>query len=73
MHNIIVGSYAYKSNGEIELKDKLNSEINYFISKLSEVSYNPNRFKLMFGEDKFLFGAISANVRVFRNGTKTIF
>lgn len=43
------------------MKDRYKSEINYFKSRLSEVSYNPNRFKLMIGEDKFLFGAIFAN------------
>lgn len=43
------------------MKDRYNSEINYFNSRLSEVSYNPNRFKLMVGEDKFLFGVVSAN------------
>ncbi|MFZ2538270.1 MAG: Cthe_2314 family HEPN domain-containing protein [Oscillospiraceae bacterium] len=43
------------------MNDRNKSEINYLESKLSEVSYNPNRFKLMIGEDKFLFGVISAN------------
>lgn len=43
------------------MSDTNKNEINYFESKLSEVSYNPNRFKLMIGEDKFLFGIISAN------------
>lgn len=43
------------------MNDSNKREINYLESKLSEVSYNPNRFKLMIGEDKFLFGAISAN------------
>lgn len=42
--------------------DKRNkNEINYLESELSEISYNPNRFKLMIGEEKFLFGVISAN------------
>jgi hypothetical protein len=43
------------------MNDRNKHEINYFESKLSEVNYNPNRFKLMIGEDKFLFGVISAN------------
>lgn len=43
------------------MNDRNKREINYLESKLSEVSYNPNRFKLMIGEDKFLFGVISAN------------
>lgn len=37
------------------------NEINYLESKLAEIIYSPNRFKLMIGEDKFLFGVISAN------------
>lgn len=40
-----------------EQKDK---EILYFQNKLSSVDYNPQRFKIMFGEDKFLFGVVSA-------------
>ncbi|MBR0598588.1 Cthe_2314 family HEPN domain-containing protein [Sinanaerobacter chloroacetimidivorans] len=36
-------------------------EKNYFKSQLSKVNYNPSRFQLMIGEDKFLFGVISAN------------
>jgi hypothetical protein len=43
------------------MNDRNKREINYLESKLSEVGYNPNRFKLMIGEDKFLFGVISAN------------
>ncbi len=43
------------------MNDRNKREINYLESKLSEVSYNPNRFKLMFGDGKFLFGVISAN------------
>lgn len=43
------------------MNDRNKNEINYLEGKLSEVSYNPNRFKLMIGEDKFLFGVISAN------------
>lgn len=43
------------------MNDRNKNEINYFESKLSEVSYNSNRFKIMIGEDKFLFGVISAN------------
>jgi len=37
-----------------------DGEVNYFRAKLLEVIYNPNRFKLMIGEDRFLFGVVSA-------------
>ncbi|APH21614.1 hypothetical protein FDF15_06015 [Clostridium botulinum] len=37
-----------------------NKEVEYLKKKISEVSYNPERFKLYFGEDKFLFGVVSA-------------
>lgn len=47
--------------GVIEMDDRNKNEINYLENKLSEISYNPNRFKLMIGKDKFLFGVISAN------------
>lgn len=43
------------------MNDRNKSEINYLESKLSEVSYNPYRFMLMIGEDKFLFGLISGS------------
>ena len=34
--------------------------IKYFNSKLSQVTYNPNRFILLIGKSKYLFGTISA-------------
>ena len=43
------------------MNDRNKREINYLENKISEVSYNPNRFKLMIGKDKFLFGVLSAN------------
>lgn len=43
------------------MKNQKESEILYFQSKLSEVDYNSNRFKIMIGEDRFLFGVVSAN------------
>ena len=43
------------------MRNQKDSEILYFQSKLSEVTYNSNRFKVMIGEDRFLFGVISAN------------
>jgi len=43
------------------MNDRNKSEINYLESKLSEVNYDPYRFKLMIGEDKFLFGLISGS------------
>lgn len=42
------------------MNDRNKSEINYLKSCLLEVSYNPNRFKLLVGEDKYLFGVLSA-------------
>lgn len=36
-----------------------NKEVEYLKKKISEVSYNPKRFKVFFGEDRFLFGVIS--------------
>lgn len=36
-----------------------NKEVEYLRMKISEVSYNSERFKLHFEEDKFLFGVIS--------------
>ena len=35
-------------------------EKEYFNNKLSQVIYNPNRFKVLVGEDRFLFGIVSA-------------
>ncbi|MBE6081382.1 hypothetical protein EQM13_04940 [Acidilutibacter cellobiosedens] len=43
------------------MRNQKDSEILYFQSKLSEVTYNSNRFKVMIGEDRFLFGVVSAN------------
>lgn len=40
--------------------EQQNKEISYFQSKISSVVYNPQRFKIMCGEDKFLFGVASA-------------
>ena len=40
--------------------DRINAEREYFNSKLSQVIYNPDRFKLMIGADRFLFGVVSA-------------
>lgn len=37
----------------------INKEIKYLNGKLSEVSYDLERFKLFIGEDKFLFGICS--------------
>ena len=34
-----------------------NKEMLYFQTKISSVVYNQQRFKIMFGEDKFLFGS----------------
>jgi hypothetical protein len=42
------------------MNERNKNEINYFESKLSKATYNSNRFKLMIGKDKFLFGVISA-------------
>lgn len=36
-----------------------NKEVAYLKSKISEVLYNPERFKVLFGEDRFLFGVTS--------------
>lgn len=36
-----------------------NKEVEYLKKKVSEVSYNSERFKVHFGEDRFLFGVIS--------------
>lgn len=37
-----------------------NKEVEYLKKKISEVSYNSERFKLFFDEDKFLFGVVSS-------------
>lgn len=42
------------------MNEQENKEIKYFQNKLSYVTYNPQRFKIMLGEDKFLLGAVSA-------------
>ena len=42
------------------MNDQENKEMLYFQCKLSNVAYNPQRFKIMLGEDKFLFGTVSA-------------
>ncbi|MCI8956442.1 MAG: hypothetical protein HFG29_05545 [Eubacterium sp.] len=44
--------------GDWSREDK---EMNYFKDKLSQVVYSPNRFKLMIGEDKFIFGIVSGD------------
>lgn len=36
-----------------------NKEVEYLKKKILEVSYNTERFKLHFGENKFLFGVVS--------------
>lgn len=38
----------------------IEEEKAYFNCKLSQVIYNPNRFKVLIGEDRFLFGVVSA-------------
>lgn len=38
---------------------KVNNEVEYLKSKIAEVSYNPERFKVFLGEDRFLFGVTS--------------
>ena len=40
----------------------IEEEKAYFNCKLSQVVYNPNRFKVLIGEDSFLFGVVSAGV-----------
>lgn len=42
-----------------DMSEIKNKEIEYLKKKILEVSYNSERFKLYFGEDKFLFGVIS--------------
>ena len=44
----------------MENLDRTNTERDYFNNKLSQVKYNPDRFKLMIGEDRYLFGVVSA-------------
>lgn len=44
--------------GDSSRKDK---EIKYFKDKLSQVVYSPNRFKLMIGEDRYIFGVVSGD------------
>lgn len=45
----------------MKMDDSNKNEIRYLKNKISEIIYNPNRFKLIIGEDKFLFGVISGN------------
>lgn len=40
--------------------DRRNTEKEYFNGILSQVTYNPDRFKLLIGEDRYLFGVVSA-------------
>lgn len=42
------------------MNEQENKEMLYFQNKISSVVYNQQRFKIMFGEDKFLFGSVSA-------------
>ncbi len=44
----------------MENLDRTNTEKEYFNNKLSQVKHNPDRFKLMIGEDRYLFGVVSA-------------
>lgn len=44
----------------MENLDRTNAEREYFNNKLLQVKYNPDRFKLMIGEDRYLFGVVSA-------------
>lgn len=37
-----------------------NKEVKYLQDKIKEISYNESRFKVMMGEEKFLFGIVSA-------------
>jgi len=41
------------------MSETKNKEVEYLKKKISEVSYNPERFKLYLGGDKFLFGVVS--------------
>lgn len=41
------------------MREQESKEILYFQTKISSVIYNQQRFKIMFGEDKFLFGSVS--------------
>ena len=55
-------TYLIKRNkccGGEKMNDQENKEMLYFQCKLSNVTYNPQRFKIMLGEDKFLFGTVS--------------
>ncbi len=54
MFNDKVGGMA------MENLDRANAEREYFNNKLLQVTYNPDRFKLMIGEDRYLFGVVSA-------------
>lgn len=40
--------------------DRANEEKEYFNNKLLQVAYNPDRFKLMIDEDRYLFGIVSS-------------
>ena len=42
------------------MSEQKNKEMLYFKRKLSNVAYNPDRFKIKFGDDKFIFGTLSS-------------
>ena len=39
--------------------NRIKTEKDYFNTKLSQVVFNPNRFELLFGDNKYLFGYLS--------------
>lgn len=54
-------AYNVKKDGEISMeeKDRIKTEKDYFNTKLSQVVFNPDRFELLIGDDKYLFGYLS--------------
>lgn len=42
------------------IADQQNKEMHYFQNKILSIVYNEQRFRIMFGKDKFLFGLVLA-------------
>ena len=53
MRNIIADRFFSVKNYPVNV-------LLHFNNKLLQVTYNPDRFKLMIGEDRYLFGVVSA-------------
>lgn len=47
-------------DGDNSLVLKNNKEVEYLLSKMNEIYYNENRFRVLIEKDKYIFGVVSA-------------